>query len=68
MKLYRDTFRNDLATVNGEPSWTLPMPGRFVIAPDGVIAYAEVHADYTRRPDPSEMMPALLLAARRKAA
>jgi peroxiredoxin len=52
-------FGNDLAAVNGEPSWTLPMPGRFVVAPDGVIAYAEVNPDYTRRPDPADMMDAL---------
>ncbi len=53
IELYRDVFKNDLALVNGEPSWTLPMPARYVIAPGGVIAYAEVNPDYTRRPDPS---------------
>lgn len=57
--LYRDAFKNDLAVVNGEDSWTLPMPARFVIAPDGTIAYAEVNPDYTRRPDPEELMPVL---------
>ena len=35
------------------------MPGRFVIGPDGIIAYAEVNPDYTRRPDPSELLPVL---------
>jgi peroxiredoxin len=55
--LYKDTFKNDLAVVNGEPSWTLPMPARFVIARDGTIAYAEVNPDYTTRPDPAELMP-----------
>jgi peroxiredoxin len=52
-------FGNDLAVANGEPSWTLPMPGRYVIGGDGVIAYAEVNPDYTRRPDPAELLPAL---------
>lgn len=52
-------FGNDLAVVNGEPSWTLPMPGRFVVVPDGMIVYAEVNPDYTRRPDPADLMPAL---------
>lgn len=61
-------FGNDLAMVNGEPSWTLPMPGRFVIAPDGRIAYAEVNPDYTRRPDPDALIPALRDAARKHAA
>lgn len=57
--LYRDGFKNDLAVVNGEASWTLPMPARFVIDQSGTIAYAEVNPDYTRRPDPSELLPTL---------
>ncbi|WP_295685926.1 peroxiredoxin-like family protein [uncultured Nevskia sp.] len=61
-------FKIDLAETNGEPSWTLPMPGRYVIAQDGVIAYAEVNPDYTRRPDPSELLPTLKQLARAVAA
>ena len=53
-------FGNDLTVGNGEDSWTLPMPARYVIGNDGVIAYAEVNPDYTRRPDPSELLPVLL--------
>ena len=52
-------FKVDLPTINGEPSWTLPMPARYVIGQDGVIAYAEVNPDYTRRPEPSELLPTL---------
>jgi peroxiredoxin len=52
-------FGVDLPVINGEPSWTLPMPARYVIARDGVIAYAEINPDYTRRPDPSELLPTL---------
>jgi peroxiredoxin len=52
-------FGIDLPIGNGEDSWTLPMPARYVIRTDGVIAYAEVNADYTRRPDPSELLPVL---------
>src|SRR5271154_3341835 len=52
-------FGNDLAVGNGEPSWTLPMPARYIIDSNGVIAYAEVNADYTKRPDPSELFPVL---------
>ena len=44
---------------NGEDSWTLPMPARYVISQDGVIAYAEVNPDYTRRPEPSDLFPVL---------
>jgi peroxiredoxin len=52
-------FNVDLPVINGEPSWTLPMPARYVIAQDGTIAYAEVSPDYTQRPDPSELVTAL---------
>jgi peroxiredoxin len=44
---------------NGEESWTLPMPARYVIRQDGVIAYAEVNPDYTKRPEPSDLFPIL---------
>jgi len=59
IELYRDTFKNDLSHTNGDSSWTLPMPARYVISTDGVIGYAEVNPDYTRRPDPEELLPVL---------
>ncbi len=52
-------FGNDLAMVNGEPSWTLPMPGRYVVGQNGVVVYSEVNPDYTQRPEPALMMPSL---------
>lgn len=52
-------FGNDLPTFNDDPAWVLPMPARFVIGQDGLITYAEVNPDYTQRPDPSELLPAL---------
>lgn len=52
-------FGNDLTIGNGEDSWTLPMPARYVIGTDSVVVYAEVNPDYTRRPDPSELLPVL---------
>jgi peroxiredoxin len=58
----------DLSVMNGEPSWTLPMPARYVIDQNGVIAYAEVNPDYTRRPDPSELIPTLQRLRREVAA
>jgi peroxiredoxin len=61
-------FGVDLPVINGEPSWTLPMPARYVIAPNASIVYSEVNPDYTRRPDPSELLPALLRLRRATAA
>lgn len=47
----------DLTAVNGEPSWTLTMPARYVINPEGIVEYADISADYTRRCDPAELFP-----------
>src|ERR1700742_3930256 len=52
-------FKNALPAFNDDPSWVLPMPARYVIGTDGIIAYAEVNPDYTQRPDPSELLPVL---------
>jgi peroxiredoxin len=58
VELYK-SLKNDLPAFNGDTSWTLPMPGRFVIGEGGVIRYAEVNPDYTHRPEPTDMLPAL---------
>ena len=58
VEVYR-SFGNNLPAVNNDPSWVLPMPARYIIGRDGVIAYAEVNPDYTQRPDPSELLPVL---------
>ncbi len=62
IELYK-SLRNDLPAFNGDPSWTLPMPARFVVGLDDVIRYAEVNPDYTRRPEPLDMLPAIRAAA-----
>ena len=56
-------LKNDLPAFNGDPSWTLPMPARYVIGSDGMVLYSEVNPDYTRRPDPEELFPILEKAA-----
>ena len=48
------SFGNDLAARNGEDSWTLPMPGRFVIDRTGVVRAADVDPDYRYRPEPQK--------------
>jgi len=35
------------------------VPGTYVIDTGGVIRYASANADYTRRPEPEEMLAAL---------
>src|SRR6266404_1617284 len=48
------SFGNDLAVRNGESSWTLPMPGRFVIDPGGIVRASDVDPDYEHRPEPQK--------------
>ena len=57
-KLYL-TFPLDLEKFNGDTSWTLPIPSRFVIDQQGVIRYAESDPDYTTRPEPEDTLAAL---------
>ena len=52
--LYLNTFKNDLAQRNGDASWQLPMPARFVIDRKGTIRNAQADPDYTVRPEPDE--------------
>jgi peroxiredoxin len=57
-RIYR-TFQLDLEMFNGESSWTLPMPARFVIDRQGIIRSAEFDPDYTTRPEPAGTLEAL---------
>ena len=46
-------FGLDLPRFNGDDSWTLPLPARYIVPPDGIIGQAEVGTDYTVRPEPT---------------
>ena len=41
---------------NGEPSWTLPMPGRIIVDQQGIVRSVDADPDYTRRPEPSKTL------------
>ena len=57
-EIYRK-FGSDLEIANGDASWTLPMPARYVVDRQGVVRAADVHPDYTRRSEPAETIAAL---------
>ena len=67
LEVYKD-LGIDLALINNDVSGTLPMPARYVIARNGTVVYAEVNPDYTRRPEPALLLPALRQAAQAYAA
>jgi peroxiredoxin len=49
----------DLAQGNGDGTWRLPVPARFVIDRAGIIRAVDADPDYTRRPEPSRTVEAL---------
>lgn len=49
----------NLPIFNGDQSWTLPMPARYVIDSHGEIRYAEVSPDHTRRAEPEAVLAIL---------
>jgi peroxiredoxin len=52
-------FGIDLAKGNGDGTWRLPVPARFVIDRSGVIRGVDADPDYTRRPEPSATIEVL---------
>ena len=56
--LYR-SFANALDRFHDEPEFRFPMPVRYVIDKRGIIRAADVSADYTIRPEPSDTLNAL---------
>lgn len=57
-ELYK-SFGNALDRFHDEPEFRLPMPARYVIDQQGIIRSADVNADYTIRPEPSDTIKAL---------
>ncbi len=47
-------FGADFKRFNGDDSWTLPMPARYVVEQNGIIKAADYDPDYTRRPEPEK--------------
>jgi peroxiredoxin len=53
--LYK-SFGNSLDRFHDESEYRLPMPARYMIDQAGIIRAADVNADYTVRPEPSETL------------
>lgn len=56
--LYK-SFGSTLDRFHDEPEYRLPIPARYIIDKTGVIRAADVNADYTIRPEPSETLGVL---------
>jgi peroxiredoxin len=53
------SFGNDLAVRNGDPSWRLPVPSRFVVDRGGIVRSVQADPDYTHRPESETTLEAL---------
>jgi peroxiredoxin len=49
-------FGIDLVATNGDDSWTLPMPTRLLVTPDGIVRAADIDPNYTARPEPQKTL------------
>jgi peroxiredoxin len=57
-EIYRN-FGIDLPTANGDQSFELPIPATYVVAQNGIVAFAFMDADYTNRLDPETIIAEL---------
>ena len=59
VSLYKENFDFDLVAINGMEKVELPIPATYVVDREGVIQYAFVDADYTKRAEPDEILKVL---------
>lgn len=62
----RDLYRDrglDIGKRHGSApgeSWHLPIPATYLLSPGGIVRFASIDADYTRRPEPRTIVDLLL--------
>lgn len=59
LRPYYDRIGISLELYNGDDSWQLPIPATYVVGPDGIIRFAHLDPDYTRRLEPAELLEVL---------
>jgi len=58
----RPIYKNwgaDVATVNDDPDWKLPLPATYIISQDGRIVHSFTDEDYSQRLEPDEILDSL---------
>ena len=61
-------FGHGLPDKNGVDNWVLPIPATYVVDRNGIVALAFVDTDYRHRLEPADIVKALHLLARERAA
>jgi peroxiredoxin len=57
--IYPGIFGVDLSVRNANGTWSLPVPGTFIVGQDGLVTEQHVHADFTMRMEPADVVRAL---------
>jgi peroxiredoxin len=60
MQAMYESIMTRLPGYNGDQSWELPLPATYIVQPDGKISYAQVDADWRKRPEPEHVLHALI--------
>lgn len=58
-ELYEGPMKVLLPEVNGDESWTLPVPGAFIVDQEGIVRWRFVDPDHTRRAEPADLVAAV---------
>ncbi len=58
-RVYSEIFKLNVPEFNGDDSWTLPMPARFIVDTRSIIIAADVNLDHTVRPEPETALELL---------
>lgn len=58
-RVYPLVFGVDISKQNANGSWSLPVPGTFVVGQDGIVQRRHVRADFSLRMEPSDVIEAL---------
>lgn len=57
--VFEEELEVDLTEHNETDGWELPIPATYVVRPDGGVEDAFIHADYTKRMEPEDILAAL---------
>lgn len=58
-RIYPGLYGIDVSTQNVDGSWSLPVPGTFIVGQDGIVNRQHVHADFAQRMEPADVIAAL---------
>jgi peroxiredoxin len=51
-----ESIMTKLPGYNGDQSWELPLAASYIIAPKGIISFAQVNVDWRERPEPEALL------------